>query len=85
VKDEPVLNGAAVKLLVTVITWLAARYVPGFELSVDQANYLALCVLGLATAGWAWITRSKVMPVSKVEDRLANDHPAALAALKRQS
>lgn len=84
-KDEPVLNGAAVKLLVTVITWLAARYVPGFELSVDQANYLALVVLGLFTAGWAWVTRSKVMPVSKVEAKLAVDHPSALAALKRPS
>lgn len=82
-KDEPVLNDAAKQLLVTIITWLAARFVPGLNLSPAQATAIALGVLGALTVVWGFITRKKVVAMTKVEERLANEHPAALAAIKR--
>ncbi len=84
-KDEPVLNAAAWKLIITAVTWLSAKYMPGLHLTDEQAAYLAGGVLSLLTAAWAFVTRKKVAPMTKIEARLKDEHPAALAALKRPS
>lgn len=82
-KDEPVLKDGAKQLIVTAIAWLAAKYVPGLDLDAAQVNAFALSVLGVATVAWGVLTRAKVVPMKTAEAKLAAEHPAALAALKR--
>jgi uncharacterized membrane protein YqjE len=85
VKDEPVLNQAVLKVLATIVLTLATKLVPGLDLTADQAMTVALAIFAGLTTVFAFITRKKVMAMSKVKDRLANEHPAAFAALKRPS
>lgn len=65
-KEEPILVANGVRILVTAITWLAAKYVPWFHMTDDQATSLALFVMTALTAAWAFVTRSKVISTAKV-------------------
>jgi len=81
-KDEPVLKDGAKQLIVTVIAWLAAKYVPGLDLDAAQVNAFALAVLGVVTVVWSFLTRGKVVPVKKLEAALPPEqHQAVMAAL----
>ncbi len=81
---EPVLRDAAKQLLITAISALAAKYMPGLNLSDAQVASFALSVLTAATLVWSFLTRSKVTPNTKIEAVLKNDHPAAFAAMQRK-
>ena len=85
-KDEPVQNGAAVHVLAGVIAMLAAKYLPTLGVTDVQAMTIAGSIFAAVVALWSrFVTRAKVVPMTKVESRLAAAHPAALAALKRPS
>jgi hypothetical protein len=65
---EPV----AINMLVTALTWLAARYIPGLELSPEQATAIAGAVLLAGTA----IARMAVTTLR--QPRTADGKPAQL-------
>lgn len=55
-KDYPVLSAT---LVAPLVTWLAARYLPGLELSAEQASYLAGGVLGAGSLLATNLVRSR--------------------------
>jgi hypothetical protein len=81
-KDEPLIKDGAKQLIVTAIAWLAAKYVPGLDLSDAQVNAFALSVLSGVTVVWSFISRAKVVPTSKLASALPPEqHQAVMAAL----
>lgn len=77
-KEEPVINGAIVKVLAGVLVTLAAKYIPGLNLTDDQINWIAMTAFTLAIAVGAKFTRAKVVPVAKL-NRVAPGAAAAVA------
>jgi hypothetical protein len=56
VKDYPVLSAT---LVAPVVAWLAARYLPGLELTSDQATYVATGILGAGSLVATNLVRSR--------------------------
>lgn len=65
-KEEPVLNQTAVKVLMSIVLSIAARYLPGLNLTPDQALFMSMGIFSLFSAGFAFFTRSKVTSMAKV-------------------
>ena len=77
--SEPTVVAFIAHAAATFIVTEALKYA-GVHLDVTEVQ-AALLAVELPVLAWV---RAKVFPAGKVQERLAADHPAALAALTRK-